>query len=86
MYISGNRQKKAKAMIEASGLKMIAVEDFDLAARTVPSFSLNIACHIQYIRNLIEGVRGDIKMLMCWLLRGLLEVRIYLKATINCGY
>ena len=31
----GNRQKKAKAMIEASGLKMIAVEDFDLAARTV---------------------------------------------------
>ena len=33
--LSGNRQKKAKAMIEASGLKMIAVEDFDLAARTV---------------------------------------------------
>ena len=32
---AGNRQKKAKAMIEASGLKMIAVEDFDLAARTV---------------------------------------------------
>ena len=35
MYAIGNRQKKAKAMIEASGLKMIAVEDFDLAARTV---------------------------------------------------
>ena len=39
MYVNvvspGNRQKKAKAMIEASGLKMIAVEDFDLAAKTV---------------------------------------------------
>jgi hypothetical protein len=36
---AGNRQKKAKAMIEASGLKMIAVEDFDLAARTVVNVS-----------------------------------------------
>ena len=75
IYILGNRQKKAKAMIEASGLKMIAVEDFDLAARTVPSFSLDIACYIQYI----GGVRGNIKMLMCWLLQGLLEVRIILQ-------
>ncbi|CAI7999325.1 Succinate--CoA ligase [ADP-forming] subunit beta, mitochondrial [Geodia barretti] len=37
--LQGNRQKKAKAMIEASGLKMIAVEDFDLAARTVVNVS-----------------------------------------------
>lgn len=35
LLYTGNRQKKAKAMIEASGLKMIAVEDFDMAARTV---------------------------------------------------
>ena len=31
----GNRQKKAKALIEACGLRMMAVEDFDSAARTV---------------------------------------------------
>lgn len=31
----GNRQKKANALIEASGLRMIAVEDFDKAAQTV---------------------------------------------------
>ena len=29
---AGNRQKKANALIEASGLRMIAVEDFDKAA------------------------------------------------------
>ena len=32
---AGNRQKKANALIEASGLRMIAVEDFDKAAQTV---------------------------------------------------
>ena len=32
---AGNRQKKANALIEASGLRMIAVEDFDKAAKTV---------------------------------------------------
>ena len=33
--LAGNRQKKANALIEASGLRMIAVEDFDKAAKTV---------------------------------------------------
>ncbi len=32
---TGNRQAKAKSLIEASGLYMIAVEDFDKAAETV---------------------------------------------------
>ena len=32
---TGNNQKKARAMIEASGLKMIPVEDFNSAAKTV---------------------------------------------------
>lgn len=31
----GNRQRKASALIEGSGLKMIGVEDFDKAAKTV---------------------------------------------------
>ena len=31
----GNRQKKANALIEGSGLKMIGVDDFDKAAKTV---------------------------------------------------
>lgn len=31
----GNNQKKAKALIESSGLRMLAVEDFDKAAQTV---------------------------------------------------
>lgn len=36
----GNNQKKAKALIESSGLRMLAVEDFDKAAQTVrlPSY------------------------------------------------
>ena len=32
---AGNNQKRAKYLVEASGLKMLAVEDFDVAARTV---------------------------------------------------
>ena len=44
--LPGNRQKKAKAMIEASGLKMIAVEDFDLAARTV-IVAVSCACFVR---------------------------------------
>jgi len=32
---AGNRQKKAKSLIEASGLRMLAVEDFNKAAQTV---------------------------------------------------
>lgn len=31
----GNRQKVAKELIKASGLRMIAIEDFDKAAETV---------------------------------------------------
>ena len=54
----GNRQKKAKAMIEASGLKMIAVEDFDQAARTVSHHttshnSITIVCVIHYANIII---------------------------------
>lgn len=37
--LQGNRQKKANALIEASGLRMIAVEDFDKAAQTVVNVS-----------------------------------------------
>ena len=37
--LTGNKQKKASAMIEASRHKMIAVGDFDLAARTVSPYS-----------------------------------------------
>jgi len=33
----GNNQKKANALIEASGLKMIGIDDFDRAAKTVSS-------------------------------------------------
>ena len=31
----GNNQKKANALIDSSGLKMIGVDDFDMAAKTV---------------------------------------------------
>lgn len=37
--LQGNRQKKAKSLIEASGLRMIPVEDFDKAAETVVNVS-----------------------------------------------
>jgi len=37
--LQGNRQKKAKSLIEASGLRMLAVEDFDKAAQTVVNVS-----------------------------------------------
>jgi len=33
--LSGNNQKKANALIEGSGLKMIGMDDFDAAAKTV---------------------------------------------------
>ena len=35
LSVIGNNQKRAKALIEASGLRMLAVEDFDMAAKTV---------------------------------------------------
>ena len=41
---AGNRQKKANALIEASGLRMIAVEDFDKAAQTVSTQCQNTIC------------------------------------------
>lgn len=37
--LQGNNQKRAKYLVEASGLKMLAVEDFDVAARTVVGVS-----------------------------------------------
>lgn len=37
--LQGNRQKKAKALVEASGLRMLAIEDFDQAAKTVVTVS-----------------------------------------------
>ena len=40
LYIHvGNRQKLANSLIEASGLRMLAVEDFDVAAKTVSRHS-----------------------------------------------
>ncbi len=35
LLILGNNQKKANALIEASGLKMIGMDDFNKAAKTV---------------------------------------------------
>ncbi len=35
VYHTGNNQKKANALIESSGLKMIGIDDFDKAAKTV---------------------------------------------------
>ncbi len=45
-HCAGNRQAKAKALIEASGLPMIAVEDFDSAAETVITVNVQIVFYI----------------------------------------
>ena len=39
----GNNQKKANALVEASGLKMIGVDDFDKAAKTVSDLTDGLA-------------------------------------------
>ena len=41
----GNNQKKARALLESSGQKMLAVEDFDSAAKTV-SHRILITIHL----------------------------------------
>lgn len=46
--LQGNNQKKANALIDASGLKMIGVDDFDKAAKTV--------VHVSKIAELAEEV------------------------------
>lgn len=46
----GNNQKKAKALIESSGLRMLAVEDFDKAAQTVRLPTVLLALSKQYYR------------------------------------
>ena len=42
----GNNQKKANALIEGSGLKMLGVDDFDQAAKTVSTCMHLIAVHV----------------------------------------
>lgn len=45
-FILGNNQKKAKTIIEACQHKMIAVEDFNDAAKTVSDNSRVFICFI----------------------------------------